>query len=173
MNEEEEKSGSEVGGRRDQERCEEEEGGILSPQSATGEPFFLLISLSCASTSALRPSVRPSVCPSVRPPSGSWRKLTSVLGVLSLSPCLPVWVCSLAQPPCFSSLFFFGCESELMPLLRHAALFAVQGFSSANSTSTAAASGGSTAAQTPQNPGRARSCGSDGFHVTASESLMD
>lgn len=104
MNEEEKKSGSEVGGRRDQERCEEEEGGILSPhQSATGEPpfsaFFLLISLSCASTSALRPSV----CP----PSGSWRKLTSVLGVLSLSPCLPVWVCSLAQPPCFSSFLFW------------------------------------------------------------------
>lgn len=103
MNEEEEKSGSEVGGRRDQERCEEEEGGILSlHQSATGEPpfsaFFLLISLSCAST---------SVRPSVRPPSGSWRKLTSVLGVLSLSPCLPVWVCSLAQPPCFSSFLFW------------------------------------------------------------------
>lgn len=170
MNEEEEKSGSEVGGRRDQQRCEEE-GGILSPhQSATGEPlfspFFLLISLSCASTSALRPSVRPS----------SIRELEAAdvsFGVLSLSPCLPVWVCLLAQPPCFSSIFFFGCESELMPLLRHAALFAVQGFSSTNSTSTAAASGGSTAAQTPQNPGGARSCGSDSFHVTASESLMD
>lgn len=102
MNEEEEKSGSEVGGRRDQERCEEEEGGILSlHQSATGEPpfsaFFLLISLSCASTSALRPSVRP--------PSGSWRKLTSVLGVLSLS--LSACVGVLARPASLLFLFSF------------------------------------------------------------------
>lgn len=119
------------------------------------------------------PPPPPSVRPSVRPPSGSWRKLTSVLGVLSLS--LLVCLCGCARSPSLPAfpLLFFGCESELMPLLRHAALFAVQGFSSANSTSTAAASGGSTAAQTPQNPGRARSCGSDGFHVTASESLMD
>lgn len=119
------------------------------------------------------PPPPPSLRPSVRP--SSIRELeeadVSFGGALSLLVCL----CGCARSPSLPAfpLFFFGCESELMPLLRHAALFAVQGFSSANSTSTAAASGGSTAAQTPQNPGRAQSCGSDDFHVTASESLMD
>lgn len=103
---EEEKSGSEVGGRRDQERCEEEEGGILSPhQSATGEPpfsaFFLLISLSCASTSALRPSVRLS----------SIRELeeadVSFGGALSLSLSLSACVGVLARPASLLFLFSF------------------------------------------------------------------
>lgn len=102
MNEEEEKSGSEVGGRRDQERCEEEEGGILSlHQSATGEPpfsaFFLLISLSCAS--ALRPSVRPSSIRELEEADVSFGGALS----LSLSACVGV----LARPASLLFLFSF------------------------------------------------------------------
>lgn len=104
MNEEEEKSGSEVGGRRDQERCEEEEGGILSlHQSATGEPpfsaFFLLISLSCASTSALHPSVRPSSIRELEEADVSFGGALS----LSLSACVGV----LARPASLLFLFSF------------------------------------------------------------------
>ncbi len=105
--------------------------------------------------------------PSILPPSSlhlqsGWlwrlrRKLTSVLGCslsLSLSLSLSACVGVLARPSLPLLLFFFfsffgecfGCESELpvllMHFLRHAALFAVQGFSSAAAAATAAASGG-------------------------------
>lgn len=102
--------GVEVGGRRDQRLRRRKEGFFLFffPEcNRRNSPLFLS-----------SPSAHPCLASTSPPPSilrlqsGLWRlsrRLTSVLGVLSLSLSLHVWVCSLAPafPSFFSLLLFF------------------------------------------------------------------